>query len=156
MKSLSQSEAMLVNKHTNKQLSKSATNQSTNWTWTQNHLVRKRALNHLAKLAKPNIYNQPTNCFTYTTNQPTNQLFTKMAFSKRHFQSCSLTKYTIEITPWKNALSKLFPQKKRISQYLALIYSFSNSMEEISRSSGIYVTTFSFSMYLRFSRNTCR
>ena len=144
---------MLVNKHTNKQLSKSATNQSTNWTWTQNHLVRKRTLNRLAKLAKPNIYNQPTNCFTYTTDQPTiyrngflKKTFSKLLPHKIHYWNYTLKKYII----------KFVPSKKRISQYLALIYSFSNSLEEISRSSGIYVTTFSFSMYLRFSRNTCR
>ena len=119
MKSLSQSEAMLVNKHTNKQLSKSATNQSTNWTWTQNHLVLKRALNHLAKLAKPNIYNQPTNCFTYTTNQPTNQptiyrngflekTFSELLPHKIHYWNYTLKKYIIEIVPSKKENIAIF------------------------------------------------
>ena len=75
---------------------------------------------------------------------------------KMHFQNCSLKKYIIKIALSKNTLSKLLSQKyiikisknifsKLLRQkhiLIALIYSSSESLEKLSKSSIICLITF--------------
>ena len=67
----------------------------------------------------------------------------------KHLSKLIFQKYTIKIAPSKNTSKlppqkdvKIAPSKHILSSYLVLIYSSSESSEEISRSPVIYLTPF--------------